>query len=64
MKKPCVWREEEGYWVTSCCNEFVINEGTPKENKMKYCPFCGGALLEIAVQQTNPGDNQSPHAAS
>jgi len=46
MKKPCVWTEDEGYWVTSCGSEFVINEGTPKQNKMKYCCYCGGTILE------------------
>ena len=55
MKKPCVWTEDEGFWITSCGREFVINEGTPKQNDMKYCCYCGDVLLE-AVQPINSQD--------
>jgi len=52
MKKPCVWRENSDYcWDTSCGEEFIINEGTPKQNKMKYCCYCGGIILAIDEQE-------------
>ena len=44
--KPCRWTQnEEGYWETDCKNSFVIEEGTPRENRMRYCCYCGATLL-------------------
>ena len=37
---------EEQEYLTSCGNEFIIISGTPKDNKFKYCPYCGGNLVE------------------
>lgn len=44
-KKPaCEWRNVDcgdGYFETSCGEAFSLNEGSPSENNMKFCPFCG-----------------------
>jgi hypothetical protein len=39
----CAWEydHEEDSWNTECGNKFSIEHGTPTENKMKYCCFCG-----------------------
>jgi hypothetical protein len=43
----CAWTwSEEGAWATSCGNLFVLNDGTPKENGMNYCCYCGKKLKE------------------
>ena len=43
----CTWTwEEEGTWNTSCAHQFVVNEGTPSENGMVYCCYCGRKLKE------------------
>ena len=46
--KRCVWREEsnQDYWDTSCNNQFVLIGGTPEDNGMKYCPYCGKEIKE------------------
>lgn len=47
--EACVWaQEDEGseYWWTSCSNGFCLTEGTPDDNKMKYCCYCGKIILE------------------
>lgn len=31
-------------WETSCGNAFTINDGTPAQNDMKYCCYCGGEI--------------------
>jgi hypothetical protein len=48
----CDWTEnsDPDYWETSCGEAFIIIEGTPQDNKMKYCPFCG--------QEINTGEKQ------
>lgn len=46
----CIWvyyeDAYENYWETKCGNLFQIMAGTPSENKMKYCPYCGKLLKE------------------
>ncbi len=42
----CEWKEEPDYWSTSCGQEFVILDGSPSENDMKYCCYCGKDIEE------------------
>ncbi len=47
--KVCFWTNDsdeyaDGDWDTSCDNRFVLNEGTPHENKMRFCCYCGKSL--------------------
>lgn len=47
VKYPCLWSKSDddtGLWETSCGNEYMLIEGTPKNNRMDYCPFCGRKL--------------------
>lgn len=52
-KKPnqptqvCEWLEDDdGNWETSCDNAHVLNDGTPAENGMKFCCYCGRVLKQ------------------
>ena len=47
----CAWREEDGCWRTDFYHEFVINEGTPRENDMKYCCYCGKLIEEFPEEE-------------
>jgi hypothetical protein len=52
IKLPCYWTaDEEGNWETSCGKLHCIIEGTPKENSMAYCCYCGKGLTEIPYQE-------------
>ena len=43
----CTWTENvDGNWETSCGEIFVLEDGTPSENSMKYCCYCGASLKE------------------
>jgi hypothetical protein len=43
----CNWQEDEdGDWDTSCSHRFSLNEGTPTENNMKFCCYCGASVIE------------------
>ena len=47
----CIWTaDEEGNWSTSCDNLHCIIGGTPKENLMEFCCYCGKHLKEINLQ--------------
>lgn len=50
----CIWEYNsdkfgEDTWQTSCGNSFILLEGVPNDNKMKYCCYCGGSLIEKQV---------------
>lgn len=47
----CVWQEKDGVWSTTCFHEFVINEGIPSKNDMKYCCFCGKIIEEFPEEE-------------
>lgn len=42
----CTWREEEDSWDTSCNEKFVIIDGTPEDNGMRFCTYCGRRLQQ------------------
>lgn len=55
QRPSCRWSEdEEGHWDTACGECFVFETGGPKENKARWCPYCGGELIEIRYFQQNP----------
>ena len=48
----CQWTLEEiceGTWETSCGQVFLLVEGTPKDNGMQYCCYCGKTLTELII---------------
>lgn len=49
-KPTCVWAEdgEDGPWGSSCGHYWQFTDGTPTENDMKFCPFCGKPLEQVA----------------
>lgn len=44
--KGCIWINEEWCYETECGESFVITNGTPHDNGMKFCCYCGGNLIE------------------
>jgi len=41
--------EMDDYYETACKNAYCLADGTLKDNKHKYCPYCGG-LIQLAQQ--------------
>lgn len=45
----CAWTyNPDGYWQTSCDDQFCISEGSPAENRMRYCHYCGRRITTSA----------------
>ena len=48
----CTWVQdgagEEG-WDTGCRKRFTLIDGTPSDNKMAFCCYCGQPLEEIVA---------------
>ena len=42
----CEWIYDDTHdkWDTACGEMFVMIEGTPHDNGMVYCPYCGKAI--------------------
>jgi len=48
--KTCKWELDNpdwNNWLTSCGNIFQIMNGTPADNYMKYCCYCGLNIEQI-----------------
>ena len=35
---------DEAYICSECEEPWVLNDGTPEENNMRYCPSCGARM--------------------
>jgi len=45
--ETCEWKledDEEGAWHSACGVAWIFEDGTPTDNMMIYCPFCGCLL--------------------
>lgn len=46
-QEECGWScELADYYETDCGKTFVVENGTPSENDMIYCCFCGKRINE------------------
>lgn len=55
----CTWEQtyEGGPWEPSCDEAaFALDEGTPKENGMAFCFYCGQRLTEKPWKDDPEGD--------
>lgn len=46
----CEWKledEEANLYLTGCQQRQLIFDGTPKENKYEYCPYCGKKIKVV-----------------
>ena len=48
----CTWTGETGYSVynTSCGQTWEFMDGDMSENKITFCPFCGGKIEENTLE--------------
>lgn len=59
----CRWvQEDEGsdLWETACKHYFALNEGTPSDNAMEYCCYCGKHLEEAPWEEEPDVDPTAP----
>lgn len=59
-RKACDWYQDGDYdsdtWATGCKHLFIINEGTPEDNRMAFCCYCGGEITQHL--QDDPDDDE------
>lgn len=39
--------EDSDSWETTCGKMYLLIDGTPQDNEMKFCCFCGRVLTSI-----------------
>lgn len=45
--KVCTWEQDaNGIYETSCGEAYEVSYGTPNDNEMRYCCYCGGKLVQ------------------
>ena len=51
----CTWWQDgdsdSGTYGTSCGHYFSITDGTPKDNKMQWCCYCGKKLVQELITE-------------
>ena len=53
--KECEWLNDPAddsndMWQTDCGHDFSLNDGTPSDNDMEFCHYCGKKLVERGVE--------------
>src|SRR5690606_14840627 len=60
--ETCTWHgnpDDSGFWDTDCHNTFVLDDGTPTDNDMKFCCYCGRPLVTgVVTDEDDDDDNQ------
>lgn len=52
----CEWKLDEpdyNAWKGTCGRMWCLTEGTPNENKIKFCPYCGKPIRQIEPPATD-----------
>ncbi len=53
MTAECEWKDDgEGNWNSSCGECWTLIDGTPKDNRMRFCCYCGKPLREFTPEQS------------
>ena len=54
-EQTCTWFQdgdsESGVYATSCRRYFDITDGTPEDNKMQWCCYCGKKLAQELIAE-------------
>jgi hypothetical protein len=57
----CLWLqdgdEDSGTYMASCNRRyFMFEDGTPTDNRMKHCCYCGKPLVEVPIEPEDEHD--------
>ena len=57
--ETCTWHQDgdsdSGVYATSCRHYFNLEDGTPEDNKMQWCCYCGKKLVQELITE---GDDE------
>lgn len=61
LKATCVWYTDDSdgdVWETNCGQTFQFNDGGQKENRFRFCYFCGKPLEELLRSESSEIDSE------
>ena len=60
MTASCAWTQEfeNGFWETACKNAFDFDDGGPRDNDFRFCPYCGAPLAEYPYAEPVDDDDE------
>ena len=57
--ETCTWCQDgdsdSGVYATSCGHYFNLEDGTPEDNKMQWCCYCGKKLVQELITEDDDG---------
>lgn len=58
--RECVWKYDEAHecWDTGCGEAWCFPEAEPGENGAKFCPHCGGKLIQKSQASPDQSDEK------
>lgn len=55
--ETCTWHQDgdsdSGVYATSCRRYFNLEDGTPEDNKMQWCCYCGKKLTQELITEND-----------
>ena len=55
--ETCTWHQDgdsdSGLYATSCRYYFNLEDGTPEDNKMQWCCYCGKKLAQELIAENS-----------
>lgn len=59
VAESCAWHQdgdtESSLYATSCHNYFDLTDGTPADNDMRWCCYCGKTLVQELIEEDGNG---------
>jgi hypothetical protein len=53
----CTWHQDgdgdSGVYATSCGRYFNLEDGTPEDNRMQWCCYCGKKLVQELITESS-----------
>lgn len=61
QERTCHWAQDNDpddgrYWDTQCGEAYMLIDGDFDENRHRYCPFCGGRIVQKLAALLSAGD--------
>lgn len=49
----CAWtfNEDSFAWGTTCSASFMLTEDGPRENGMRFCPYCSKSIIQTPISE-------------
>jgi len=59
--RECKWQQDsDGNWDTACGETFIFEDGSPSDNRQRFCGYCGAPIIEsLFMEDDDAGDDDA-----